>query len=145
MLAELFGWRRGACERSELNGVPKSGRNQMANAGCLCPQAEGLTVMRILLADDHNVVRRGLRTLLESRPGWEVCGEASNGREAIELAEKLKPDVVVIDISMPELNWLEATREIRKKVPGTEVLIFTLHDSEYMAGEAVEAGAHGLF
>lgn len=99
--------------------------------------------VRILLADDHDVVRRGLRALLESRPRWEICGEASNGREAIELAEKLKPDVVVIDISMPELNGLEATREIRRKVPDAQVLIFTLHDSEYMAGEAVKVGAHG--
>ncbi len=99
--------------------------------------------MRILLADDHNVVRRGLRALLESRPGWEICGEASNGREAVELTKKLKPDVVVMDISMPQLNGLEATRQIRKNAPDAEVLIFTLHDSEQMAREAREAGAHG--
>ena len=99
--------------------------------------------MRILLADDHSVVRRGVRTLLESRPGWEICGEASNGWEVVELAKKLRPDVVVLDISMPELNGLAATRQIRKSAPDAKVLIFTLHDSEQMAREAKDAGAHG--
>ena len=72
--------------------------------------------MRILLADDHSVVWRGLRTLLETQAGWEICGEASNGREAIELTRELQPDVIVMDISMPELNGLEATRQITKKI-----------------------------
>ncbi len=99
--------------------------------------------MRILLADDHSVVRRGLRTLLETQPGWEICGEASNGREAIELTSELRPDVIVMDISMPELNGLEATRQITKKDPKIEVLILTLYDSEQMIRDARDAGAHG--
>ena len=99
--------------------------------------------MRILLADDHSVVRRGLRTLLETQAGWEICGEASNGREAIELTRELQPDVIVMDISMPELNGLEATRQITKKDPKIEVLILTLYDSEQMIREARDAGAHG--
>ncbi len=112
-------------------------------AGLFYRQSEGLSAVRILLVDDHNVVRRGLRALLESRQGWQICGEASNGREAVELTKKLNPDVVVMDISMPELNGLEAARQIRKNVPDTAVLIFTLHDSEQMAREAKDAGAHG--
>lgn len=99
--------------------------------------------MRILLADDHSVVRRGLRTLLETQAGWEICGEAASGREAIEQARELKPDVIVMDISMPDLNGLEATRQITRKDPNTEVLILTLYDSDQMIREARDAGAHG--
>ncbi|MCA1826891.1 MAG: response regulator transcription factor, partial [Myxococcales bacterium] len=82
---------------------------------------------RILIADDHEVVRKGLRSLLESEPGLEVIGEASNGREAVERAVSAKPDVVVLDIGMPELNGLEATRRIVKAAPRTEVLILTVY------------------
>jgi DNA-binding NarL/FixJ family response regulator len=99
--------------------------------------------MRILVADDHEVVRRGVRSLLEDQPGWSVAGEAQNGREAVEKAKELKPDVVLIDISMPELNGLEATRQILKAVPRTEVLILTRHDSEELAHEVLAAGARG--
>jgi len=98
---------------------------------------------RILVADDHAVVRAGLRTLLESRPGWQVCAEAANGREAVELAGKLKPDVAVLDIGMPLLNGIEATRQIRQVSPETEVLILTMHDSEQMVQKVYEAGARG--
>ncbi len=101
------------------------------------------TIMRILVADDHEVVRRGVRSLLEDQPGWSVAGEAQNGREAVEKAKELKPDVVLIDISMPELNGLEATRQILKAVPRTEVLILTRHDSEELAHEVLAAGARG--
>jgi DNA-binding NarL/FixJ family response regulator len=97
--------------------------------------------LRILLADDHEVVRKGMRALLEVRPGWEVCAEAANGREAVELAKWTKPDVVVMDISMPELNGLEATRQILKALPRTEVLILTLHESEQLVRRVVESGA----
>src|SRR5207302_6652466 len=99
--------------------------------------------LRILVADDHHVVRTGLRTLLETESGWEVCAEASNGREAVEKAKELKPDVAVLDISMPLLNCVEATRQIRKLSPKTEVLILTMHDSESLIQEVLGAGARG--
>ena len=99
--------------------------------------------MRILLADDHDIVRRGLRDQLTAREGWEVCGEATNGREAVAMALKLKPDVVVLDLSMPELNGLEATRQIRRELPRTEVLIFTMHETEQLIREVLAAGARG--
>ena len=100
-------------------------------------------MVRILLADDHAVVRRGLRALLEARQGFEVCAEASNGREAVELALHHKPDVAVLDISLPIMNGIEATRQIRKEAPGTEVMIFTLHDRESEIRDVLHAGARG--
>src|SRR5467141_4149619 len=99
--------------------------------------------VRILVADDHQVVRTGLRALLESKTGWQVCAEASNGREAVEKASQLKPDVAVLDIGMPLLNGVEATRQIRKLSPQTEILILTMHDSELLIQEVLGAGAHG--
>jgi len=98
---------------------------------------------RILIADDHEVVRRGMRVLLESQPGWEVVGEAANGRQAVEMAMALRPDVVVLDITMPELNGLEATRQMREAVPQTQVLVLTVHESEQVAREVLDAGARG--
>jgi DNA-binding NarL/FixJ family response regulator len=100
-------------------------------------------MLRILLADDHDIVRRGLKDLLEQHAGWEVCAEASNGREAVELALQHRPQVAVIDLSMPELNGLEATRRIRQALPDTEVLIFTMHESEELIREVLGAGARG--
>ena len=100
-------------------------------------------MLRILLADDHDVVRRGLRDQLSQHEGWEICGEASNGREAVKMALELTPDVVVLDLSMPELNGLEATRQIRRELPETEVLIFTMHDTEHLIREVLAAGARG--
>jgi DNA-binding NarL/FixJ family response regulator len=97
--------------------------------------------MRILLADDHEVVRRGMRVLLEARPGWQICDEAIDGRDAVEKAARHKPDVVILDIGMPVLNGLEAARQIRKDVPESEVLILTMHESEQVVREVVEAGA----
>jgi DNA-binding NarL/FixJ family response regulator len=99
--------------------------------------------LQILIVDDHEVVRRGLRVLIEQHPEWEVCGEAKDGREAVEKARELKPDVVVMDIGMPELNGLEATRQILKAARRTEVLILTAHESEQLVREVLEAGAHG--
>lgn len=96
--------------------------------------------MRILVADDHDIIRRGLKALLTARAGWEVCAEAKTGREAVTLAEQLKPDVVVMDISMPDLNGLEAARKIRKSVPKAEILVLTLHFSDQLVREIVEAG-----
>jgi DNA-binding NarL/FixJ family response regulator len=100
-------------------------------------------MIRILLADDHDVVRRGLIALLASRPDYQVVGEASNGREAVALAVKLKPNVVTMDLSMPELNGLEATRQIRKEVPETEVLVFSIYESEQFVRDLLAAGARG--
>ena len=99
---------------------------------------------RILLVDDHQVVRRGVAGVIgDARPEWEVCGEASTGREAVAAAASLKPDVVVMDISMPDMNGLEATREILKNNPGTEVLILSVHESEQMVHDVLGAGARG--
>jgi DNA-binding NarL/FixJ family response regulator len=100
-------------------------------------------MLRILLADDHEVVRRGLREQLSAHDGWEICGEACDGREAVKLALKLAPDVAVIDLSMPVLNGLEATRQIRRDLPRTEVLIFTMHETEQLIREVLSAGARG--
>jgi DNA-binding NarL/FixJ family response regulator len=102
-----------------------------------------MSQVRILIADDHEVVRRGLRVLIEARLGWEICGEAGTGREAVEKSTELRPDVVVLDIGMPELNGLEATRQIVKAVPGTQVLILTIHESEQLVREVLAAGARG--
>lgn len=102
-----------------------------------------MALLRILVADDHQVVRTGLRTLLESKAGWQVCAEAANGREAVEKASELHPDVAVLDIGMPLMNGMEATRQIRKVSPGTEILILTMHDSEHMIQGVIDAGAHG--
>ena len=99
---------------------------------------------RILLADDHEVVRRGLCALLRAQPEWEVCGEASNGREAVDKALMLRPEVVILDIGMPSLNGLEATRQILKANPQTRVLILTLHDSDQVVQEVLNAGARGF-
>jgi DNA-binding NarL/FixJ family response regulator len=98
---------------------------------------------RILLADDHEVVRAGLRALLEEQSGWEVVAEAADGREAVEKASKLKPDVVVIDIAMPSLNGLEAVRQIVKAVPNTKVLVLTMYDSDPLIQQVLQAGARG--
>jgi DNA-binding NarL/FixJ family response regulator len=99
--------------------------------------------VRLLLADDHEVVRRGLRTLLEMQPGWQVVAEAVTGREAVEQVRALKPHVAIVDMSMPELNGLEATRKILKLAPRTQVLILTQHESEQMVQAFLAAGAHG--
>ena len=99
--------------------------------------------VRILIVDDHPVVRKGLRALLEQRRGWLVCAEAANGREAVERARTLRPDVAIVDIGMPGLGGIEATRQIRKASAGTQVLILSAHGSEKLAREFVEAGASG--
>jgi DNA-binding NarL/FixJ family response regulator len=102
-----------------------------------------LKTFRILIADDHEMVRRGIRAVMEAQSGWEVCGEALTGRGAVEKAKQLKPDLVILDISMPELNGLEATRQILKAVPTVEILILTIHESEQVEREVLAAGARG--
>src|ERR1700752_4724122 len=99
--------------------------------------------VRILVADDHDVVRRGVRTLLEIRPGWKVCAEAANGREAIAKARQLKPDVVVLDATLPDCSGTEVLREIRQALPDTEVLILTMDQSPGLMRELLRAGARG--
>ena len=99
--------------------------------------------LRILVVDDHQVVRKGVASVLSRRPEWEICGEASTGREALEACARLKPDVIVMDISMPDMNGLEATREIHKRNPNAEILVLSMHDSEQMVREVLAAGARG--
>jgi two-component system, NarL family, response regulator NreC len=97
--------------------------------------------LRILVADDHEVMRTGVRALIEQEPGWQVCGTATNGQEAVEVARKLKPDVVVLDMTMPELDGLEALREIKRALPNTEVVIFSAYHSEEVIEQLFDAGA----
>lgn len=99
--------------------------------------------LRILLADDHTVVRQGLRKILEDRPEWDVIGEAGDGREAVRLAEELTPDVAIIDIAMPLLNGIEATRQIVKRSPTTRILVLTMHADEAYVHQILQAGATG--
>src|ERR1700687_2529601 len=103
-----------------------------------------MATFRIFIADDHEVVRKGLCALLQGEPGWEVCGEASDGRTAAEKVRELKPDVIILDIGMPALNGLEATRQILKDDPRAKVLILTLHDSDQVVREVLNAGARGF-
>jgi DNA-binding NarL/FixJ family response regulator len=101
----------------------------------------GTKTVRILIVDDHDIIRRGLKQLLTARSGWEICGEAKTGREAVALAEQLRPEIVILDISMPDLNGLEAARRIHKLLPKTGILILTLHFSDQLVRDIVEAGA----
>jgi len=102
-----------------------------------------MSALRILIADDHEVVRAGVRSLLEGQPDCEICGEAVTGRQVVALAQQLKPDIAIMDITMPELNGLEATRQIRKVAPTVQVLILSVHESEELVREILDAGAHG--
>jgi two-component system, NarL family, response regulator NreC len=98
---------------------------------------------RVLIVDDHAFIRRGVQTILHSFPEWEFCGEAENGKEAIRLADELKPEVIIMDVSMPGLNGIEATRAIRKTQPGVKIVLLTLHESAELLRSAFRAGARG--
>ena len=98
---------------------------------------------RVLVVDDHAFIRRGVQTILDPFPEWELCGEADNGNDAIRLAEELKPEVIIMDLSMPGLNGIEATRVIRKAQPGVKIVLLTLHESAELLRSAFRAGARG--
>ena len=98
---------------------------------------------RVLIVDDHAFIRRGVQTILHPFPEWELCGEADNGNDAIRMAEELKPEVIIMDLSMPGLNGIEATRAIRKTQPGVKIVLLTLHESAELVRSAFRAGARG--
>jgi DNA-binding NarL/FixJ family response regulator len=102
-----------------------------------------MKALRILLADDHTVVRQGLRKVLEERPEWQVVAEAGDGRDAVRLAEEFRPDVAVVDVAMPLLNGIEATRQITKRVPQTRVLVLSMYSDEAYVTQILQAGATG--
>jgi DNA-binding NarL/FixJ family response regulator len=123
--------------------MPDVGRSSVGRSSRFRPELETVMPVRILIVDDHPVVRHGLKNLLEGHPGWEVIDEAEDGVEAVEKATELRPDVVVIDITMPRMNGLEACKRIREAVPECEILVVTQHDSPQMIREAMGAGAKG--
>ena len=98
---------------------------------------------RVMLVDDHTMVRRGLRALIDSVPGWEVCAEAEDGHEALTIAVSAQPDIIVMDLSMPRLGGIDATVQLRKLLPGVEILILTMHESDHLIDQALKAGARG--
>jgi DNA-binding NarL/FixJ family response regulator len=100
-------------------------------------------MIKILVADDHQIVREGIRALLEAQPGWHVCDEATTGREALEKAIALRPEIIVLDVSMPEMNGLEAARQIHRAMPAAKILALTVHDIDELVQDFVEAGASG--
>lgn len=135
-----------SCGRNGTSVKPEPAGDQYRTISTRLPQrAQNFMAVRILVVDDHPIVREGLRTLLEGRSGWEVVGEASDGLEALDKVDSLQPDVVVLDVTMPGMNGLEACRIIqqRQKSAGLEVLFVTQHDSPQMMREALEAGARG--
>jgi len=99
--------------------------------------------VRILVADDHELIRRGVRSMVEGHDGWQVVGEVDNGRDAVQMAARTTPDVVVMDISMPGLNGLDATRQIVRARPETQVLVLSMHDSERLIRDVLSSGARG--
>src|SRR5512135_301474 len=99
--------------------------------------------VRVLIADDHAIVRAGLRAVLKGEPGMELVGEASGGEEALSLVETLRPDILVLDLSMPDLDGIQVTRQVQTSAPGLRVLILTVHEDEALLREAIRAGAAG--
>src|SRR6516225_5064765 len=114
------------------NGVPRSGKRAGRSQRREPARPSGASVTRILIADDHEVVRSGLRAILEAHAGWEVVAEACDGKEVVVKAVATVPDVAIIDYSLPVMNGIEATRQLRARVPTAEVLIFTMHDTDVL-------------
>jgi DNA-binding NarL/FixJ family response regulator len=104
----------------------------------------GNGTLRILIADDHEIVRKGVRDVIQSRPGWQVCAEASDGQQALDLALREKPDIAVLDVALPLLNGVAVTRRLRKECPQTRVLLFTMHDDDETISNGLAAGARGF-
>jgi DNA-binding NarL/FixJ family response regulator len=102
-----------------------------------------VSALQILVADDHDLMRRGLRSVLEAQPGWQVCAEAHTGAEAVEMAQKMQPNVAILDISMPEMNGLEAARQIQQTSSKTEILVLSMHYSDQLIRDIVDAGVRG--
>ena len=100
-------------------------------------------MLRILIADDHEIVRKGVRDVIQAHPGWEVCGEAKDGQDALDIALREKPDIAVLDVSLPSLNGVALTRRLQKECPGVKVLLFTMHDDDETVGSGLAAGARG--
>jgi DNA-binding NarL/FixJ family response regulator len=125
--------------------VPLPAQEDRGDSASKAPSIErsGLAKLSVLIADDHELVRRGVRSILEAQPGWEVVGEASDGQQALERARALKPEIVVLDIGMPRLSGLEAARRIGKILPQVKILILSMHDSNELARAVLEAGARG--
>jgi DNA-binding NarL/FixJ family response regulator len=98
-------------------------------------------MIRVLIADDHEIVRRGVRDIIEAHPGWEVCGETASGSDVLELALEKKPNVAVLDVTLPGLNGIAVTRQLRRAAPDTEVLLFTMHDDDETISGGLAAGA----
>jgi DNA-binding NarL/FixJ family response regulator len=98
---------------------------------------------RILVADAHEILRKGVRAVVDAHPEWSICGEARNGLEAVKLSSELNPDIVILDLDIPELGGVEATRQIKQGLVGTEVLVFTYQDAEWVIADALKAGARG--
>jgi DNA-binding NarL/FixJ family response regulator len=108
------------------------------------PKGQQVVPVRILIVDDHDVVREGVRSILKRRPDWEICGEASNGQEALAQTETLKPDVIILDITMPQMSGLDVARKITQSTPDSRVVMFTMHDSGTVEQAVKGSGAHGL-
>src|SRR5688572_8126661 len=141
VVSETATRRLGQNQGGPMNRTPATSLNGRQEG--TAPRSQANPPIRVMVADDHAVLRQSLRYLLEAQPGIEVVGEASNGREAVELAEKLQPDVVLMDTIMPGLNGIEATRQIRRRLPKTKVLMLTGYmEDEHVAG-ALKAGASG--
>jgi DNA-binding NarL/FixJ family response regulator len=102
-----------------------------------------MTTIRVLIADDHDLMRRGIKSIIETKKGWEICGEAQTGVQAVAKAKELKPDIAVLDITMPELNGLEAAKKIQKVSEKTEILMLSVHYSDQLIRDVIQAGIRG--
>jgi len=122
----------------------RSGERPIMNTSAAVAESTSTQLLRVLVVDDHDLVRRGLRSMLEAQPGWTVCGEATTGREAVGLVQQLQPEVVVIDVHMPDMDGLQATQEILAANPQTEILVLTVDDTKEIVQAAREAGARGI-